>query len=459
MSKTRYVDDEAQAHFESCATCRANDATWRDIEDRLHGWGKETQAAAAHPAELARLMAKVQRRDRPRRRWTSTFGPTMAGVCVIVALWIASDLGLFRASKPLSSGRDARVVLLRGRLGTSGPRNGSDAVLSSVDDRLLVRIETGATRDTVALGNLSTAVVRAATASTVRLELVAGTLACAVGRRAEKQQLVVTSGRVSATALGTRFGLGRDEAGTVSVAVGEGSVAVQSAPGEQVRVVAGESVAVDARGNVQRTLSSEMAARLERLMQELTPALRTTPQVPAPPTSHVQPTPSVPRRAGPLTADLPSWREWVMDGQLERAERALGAHLARRPGDVQAWSLLGDCHRKAEQWLGAITAYDQVIKRGSAAEANRARYLAAVVAQDALGDHARAVRLLGDYLDSQPGLRPLEADAQLRLAISLRALRRDNEANALLQRLTTNHPTSAAARRALELLRPGDGDQ
>ena len=84
--------------------------------------------------------------------------------------------------------------------------------------------------------------------------------------------------------------------------------------------------------------------------------------------------------------------------------------------------------------------------------ANRARFMAASVLQDELGEHNAAVAMLRAYLAEGQALRPLEAAAQVRLARSLRRLGKLDAAREVLGAVLEQHPGTPAAADAKRLL-------
>jgi TolA-binding protein len=152
--------------------------------------------------------------------------------------------------------------------------------------------------------------------------------------------------------------------------------------------------------------------------------------------------------------DLDTWRGWVLAGRYGAAEEALAAHVATAKNDVEALSLLADCYRKQTKWKAAVKVYRDIIEADAGAPAERARFQAASILQDELGDHAAAVPLLRAYIARRPPVRSLEAAARVRLAHSLEALGKQNAADQQLRTVVEEFPGTTAASEADALLEP-----
>jgi TolA-binding protein len=182
----------------------------------------------------------------------------------------------------------------------------------------------------------------------------------------------------------------------------------------------------------------------------------------APPVSMMQPkvTPRTNPGAPPLRQNAAPFdegtvRQWLVAGNYEQAENALGARVTQAPRDYTAWWLLGECRRKRGDHAEAVAAYRQVISGGTPSEANRARYQAAVLLQDRLGDQHSAIALLKEYLKAMPTDRPLDAEARLRLGRGLLALGMATESRAVIEDIRHRYPGTPEAEQAVRLLQNG----
>jgi hypothetical protein len=154
----------------------------------------------------------------------------------------------------------------------------------------------------------------------------------------------------------------------------------------------------------------------------------------------------------PKGAGLAHLRKLVFDGRLEEAEAALRERLDQVPGDTESQMLLADCLKKMQRWDEAVAQYGQVIESAGPRTASRARFVAAVVLQDRLGDHAQAADLLERYLEQETGQRPLRAEAMLRLARARLARGQQEQAVELLKTVISQHQGTTIAIRARKLL-------
>jgi cytochrome c-type biogenesis protein CcmH/NrfG len=143
----------------------------------------------------------------------------------------------------------------------------------------------------------------------------------------------------------------------------------------------------------------------------------------------------------------------IVENRLDDARTGLTGHLKRSPLDTTAWSLLADCERKSGRWGQSVAAYEKVIALAPAGERRRAKYRAAAILQDQLGDHGRAASFLEDYVKTSAGGDPVLAEAMVRLARSYLQLGRQTRAKQLLLQVTGEHGGTRAATRASEMLK------
>lgn len=148
-------------------------------------------------------------------------------------------------------------------------------------------------------------------------------------------------------------------------------------------------------------------------------------------------------------ASLDAVRKQVIAGELESAETVLRAHLALHANDATAWSLLGDCLRKASRWTDAVTAYRQVLRTGKGPELERARFLATSVLQDRLHDPRGVITLLDGY-DSTHLMAP---EATVRLARAWLEVGDKARAERLLQTVVDARAPNHVAEEAARILR------
>jgi hypothetical protein len=144
--------------------------------------------------------------------------------------------------------------------------------------------------------------------------------------------------------------------------------------------------------------------------------------------------------------DLAAARAKILSGAADEARVELVDHLARDPGDTDAWSLLALLERRAGRVAEAVAAWREVVARGSVDEAQRARFEAATLLA---GAPAEAIPLWEAFLERPD---PLAAEARLRLG-QARAAAGDREgARREWERILLDHPGSGPADAARALL-------
>ncbi|MEQ1502872.1 MAG: tetratricopeptide repeat protein, partial [Myxococcota bacterium] len=141
----------------------------------------------------------------------------------------------------------------------------------------------------------------------------------------------------------------------------------------------------------------------------------------------------------PVAPELGALRRQLLGGDPDGARDGLRLRLDRDPADVGAWTLLAQLEARTGRTAASVAAWREVIARGTAAEAQRARFEAAVVAE---GDPAAAIPLLEQFLATPD---PLAAEATVRLGRARRATGDESGARAAFEAVIRDHPGSAAA--------------
>jgi len=435
-------------HADSCQACRRALETNSRIEGMIADWTQARGVAAPSPTAVARLVCKATTLRAPERRgWprgSLTLGLGLGAVAVIIAV-LSPGAKTFMKAAPLAGQslivfepagarriEPAQVVgTVLETTGTLRARLGSDDLELAESARLeIVRADERATE----------------------LRLDAGLLRLAV-MPALPRSFTIDCGRCLVRVTGTRFAVRRGPLDCELVRVDEGRVQVALADRGEIEVHGGESLVIGAEGrprlmgNEERSPAATAAER-EGLVHrdgsaDAAPARAPTKRAGAA---------AVQRAPQPAAFDLEQLRTWVTTGRYDDAERALRTHLAAFAHDVEAWSLLGDCQRKAGRFAPAVDAYRAVIAQGEPGSSNRARLLAAAVLQDRLADYRGAARLLEELLrtTATPALVPA---AKLRLAHCYRALGEPARARKLLQEIldeAADAPEADEARRQLE---------
>jgi tetratricopeptide (TPR) repeat protein len=456
--------DRAQfeAHARTCPSCAAEIRHWRHIEVDIVEWAEGERGFEPSPQTALRLVQSAQRhREHAPRpsRWPFGLGfAVAAAAAALLVVWVS---GRGPESATVTTPALALRVFDAGGTDLAESPAARGAVLESAAGR---RVLVGLGDDRVAVAPESRVVVDEAQPANLRLRLVRGRVALAVAPRRRGEVVEVEAAGARVRVVGTRFGVALRPQGGIEVEVNEGRVHVSTPGGAEAEVVPGRSLRVGLSGKARLgALPAHDARTLDALLDQTAPAADVEDDAAEQITAEEQevlgyarPAAKRPaRRLGRPAAesdDLGQMRQWILEGRLADAEQALEARLARRGHDAAAWSLLADCRRKAGKLDAAVRAYREVIRVGDGRTANRARFLAASILQDELGQHQAAVALLRAYLDEGQAIRPLEAAAQVRLARSLGALGQRDAARELLERVADEHAGTAAADEARRLL-------
>ena len=235
--------------------------------------------------------------------------------------------------------------------------------------------------------------------------------------------------------IGTTFQVRYDPGVRLEVTVAEGMVSVEGTGELPIRVSPAQAIIVQEKDayvaleDRDATAVHELIARSfnDTMDTDGETAMRpdieeTAPRTPVP--SVVTATPPVP---SVVTAtperNIKRWRRMVVQGDLSPAEEEISRYLQHHKVDPRAWSILGDCRRKAGRWRGAITAYEATARHGSPADIQRATYLRGEILQDKLHDHDGALTAFRRFL-AHTGDTRLRGAVQLRVAKSELALGR-----------------------------------
>jgi ferric-dicitrate binding protein FerR (iron transport regulator) len=460
-----------EAHLAECEKCRGSISMWSVLERELREMDRAGRARLARPSASSQLALVERARGAP----TPTFVPRLVAVAAAAALLLViAGVALYLArtgedrapaehDRIATGGSPAAVSVMVRHISSAGVKTG-ELALSSGDElpaaagaRTLVQLG----RDKIGLDEPGQAVLAQADEGSVRLKLLAGTIACEVATRAGGRSFVVETGEAIVRVVGTRFMVSRADE-TTTVVVDEGVVEVQREGAQPETTSAGQGLEIRAEGATERIEASDEArARLEELISEHPP--EPTPASDAGATAAIEDAGAaadrIPRGPAGVAAGLETWRAWVLAGRYDDAERALTAHLARKPSDAEALVLLASCRRKAGKWRAAASTFERLIQVAGPSRANMARFKAGVIYQERLGEHASAAKLFDGYLRAGSGPKPLEPEALLRLGRSLLALGRTERAKAVLQQLAGRQDGNPATLKARELLKKITGEK
>jgi hypothetical protein len=456
------VRQRFERHLETCVACRTRVAQAANLDLKLAAWLEAQPAPDVSEVGARRLVrvAAKKRAARPRLVLAWMGGAVMAAAAFV--LWWAQRPAPGPAELTASTAVaavDLTVLLSEGGMLSPGPASEPRMVEVAGDGRLVVR----AAGDVLGLGAHSRAEVLPTESGHARVRLATGLVAVQAAHRGTSGSLSIEAGGYTVTVVGTRFSVSWDGAERLGVVVSEGQVMVVRPDGHVRMVRAGQSLHFGAEAGSEGTLappSADETSALER-------TLRTSPDrvEPEPPASVTASSPQASGAARRLRSEPPpdevapsdeaalpdeaAIRQWLIDGDTARAERALLARLAASPLESSSWWLLGETRRRAGQASEAVTAYRRVIELGNPSEANRARYQVALLLEERLGDAEGAITLYRAYLARSP--RPLEAAAQLRLG-RLLGSRGDAAARSILEELVRLHPGTPEAEQATSVL-------
>ena len=316
-------------------------------------------------------------------------------------------------------------------------------------------------RDRIGLDESTRAVLSEVDERTVRLKLLAGTIACEVDPRGNGHAFMIEAGEVTVEVVGTRFMVSRDDVST-TVIVDKGAVEIHRKGKRSEITKAGLGLEILIDGAVKRIEASKGARTLlDQLITEHQREQTSHREIDAPQAAGRAESRSNTTTRDPshTSAGLETWRTWVLAGRYDDAEKALTAHLAQKTNDSEALVLLANCRRKAGKWRASATAYERLIRVAAPSRANMARFKAGVLYQERLGEHANAAELFEGYLRATSDRKPLESEAMLRLGKSLLALGRTRRAEAVLKETAARQDGSPASLKARELLKKINGEK
>jgi TolA-binding protein len=458
------VADSFMAHLEACADCTAKVAKTTLLEKEVAAMAREADNRIPESSvEIRQRLVEASIRPAVGKRALLWIPAAVAAAALVVVVVVKPMF----SSSPEEPSRPTRTDALNmvataiHEDGTTHPIRVDRLISAPSDARLLLRVGD----DVFGLGASGRARMEAVSKNEVRLRLEKGVLACQVAHREKEGEFTVVYGEYSVRVVGTRFSVSADTKHQLLVSVIEGEVEVTGPEQPAASVKAGQTLSIAKENQLHReTVDADARNRIAVLLSpEATPAdteQSVLPEAPAaaPEWDVVNPEPrtSPSSRQGSKGAagaeNLTDWQEMVIDGQYRRAESALGAHLRRFPRDADAWWLLATCRRKAGDWPGAVDAYDAVIRTAGASRKDKARFRAATILQEKLGDHDKALEYLGAYLKNADRTKPLRAEALIRQATSYLSVGQRKRAVSALKTVILDHGNTPAATRAEHLL-------
>ncbi|MBN1773343.1 MAG: FecR domain-containing protein [Deltaproteobacteria bacterium] len=470
-------------HADGCPECReaverhaAQAALLRSfVEDRLD--------STPEPERLRALRERsARRRTRAPRRWV--WGAAAAALLAagLAAVLVVRTQGT--ASRSVAPQREAPPPALGlawiSPSGEAGPSRAPEVGRTiAAPTAVPVRLQAGPAR--IGLEPEGRLGLERADAERLSLRLDHGAVVLDVTPSGAGPRVEVRAGEHRVSVVGTRFRVSRSDDGGVRVEVDRGTVRVDGPFAEGRLVRAGRSLAVAGARSSEAPLTPSDRARILALLEGDTVApaaaapavpqatIVVTPDAPplaaapgevvalAPEVAGEPPAAAVP--AGPVRDRTPAapfdpeaLRERLLAGETGPVTETLAAHLARQPRDAEAWWLMAAARRRGRDPSGERAAYERLIDVGSPADANRARFLAAVVSQDRLGDAAAAADHLTTYLALPAAQQTHGVEARLRLARAWITLGRTAQAASLLRALVEEERGQEPAEEAARLL-------
>lgn len=452
-----------EKHLTECPACREGIVEWKSFERGVRSWAETQKVAPVSMLEAEELIRRAESRNphggRTLRRGVVLGGglaASAAAAALVFAVLVLEgnppDAPTFEANtvspqKAVVTGLSERPVELEKGASLEAPE--------------MTHVKAKIGKDTVAVSSNGRVRLLDLDRKRVRLGLESGTVACRVDKRKGRGDFVVEAGDYAVKVVGTRFQVTRQNK-DLSVLVQEGAVKVESRDGETWMLRNGD--ALHQHAGKQPTVTranAEALTQMNELFELPIPSPTPMPEVVVDshedkdqePEMVTEPSGSdaileervemselktrpVNRRGRTnITAELPKWRKWVVNGRNAEAIQEMKAYLQSKSSDGRVWALLGDASRKARDWDGAQHAYKRSIALGGP-DAGRSMYMLASLLQTPLGRHREALELFREYKAS--GRRVTSKLSELtdvNIARSLVALGRCNEAKKSVARL------------------------
>ncbi len=461
-----------EVHRKTCPSCDAGVASWQDVYKGADSLREYIDRTGPTDEKALRIVAsaKAQKRVYPATRRIAWGAAAAVACAAILALVIWSDRrdpdpGLnppIARPEPLPM----RIVSVDAESGAASNQLKKRSVAVPKDERLVLEIG----NDLFGLsGGTHIEIVRADALET-RIKLNAGDIAVNADPAKNRRTLVVEAGSYLVRVVGTRFLVSLAPTSKLRVSVSAGTVKVLGPEDFGETIHKGVTASISSANQIEsRPINDDEAHHIDGLLE-----IRSVSEAPAESTDEtdireietasdksggVQSTTSKSRRHGKRTKrDLALWSDWILWGEYDRAGVALEEYLKNSRGDAETWTLLADCRRKQGKWRESVSAYRQVIQTGGSRAANRARFNAAILLQDKLGNHGAAARQLKTFLSEKDRPRTLEAEAMVRLARCHLRMGENAQARKLLGQVQSQYRGTSAAIEAGRLSRELDRD-
>jgi FecR protein/Tetratricopeptide repeat len=429
-----------QGHLDQCEFCREEVSATAHADAAVERWIEDQEIPRTSSAKAAWLVNAARREQSQAGRpmsWLLPVGLATACLVAVVAGILMFDRGRTSAGapaieiQPFVETTKARVLVSNGGKIEAATAEHGEILSVPGDGRLVVDVQ----RDKLELGARTRGEIVRSGHEDALFELHTGTVYVEANSREKGGKFEVAAGEYVVRVVGTKFSVTRQTESAIQVVVTEGEVAVLLPGGRRAAVVAGETRAF---GGSEAVVAGGLAADDHVDSGEYKEKL--------------EPQNKVLKERAKSQLNLDVVRRQILAGETAKAESALRRHLNGAPGDTDAWSLMADCTRKAGNWKTAVGAYRKVISAGGPMSSNRARFMAAVILQDRLGQHVEAASLFRAYLKRNRAHKPLEAETMFRLAGCNIQTGRQEAARELLAAILANHNGTTAAIQARRLI-------
>jgi tetratricopeptide (TPR) repeat protein len=156
------------------------------------------------------------------------------------------------------------------------------------------------------------------------------------------------------------------------------------------------------------------------------------------------------------SADVPTldtWRQKMIDGDVDAAIDGLASHLKTHPRDTEASFILATCFKRKGDPKEALALYQKLVRHQKASVSNRAAYLAGDVCLKQLFDPNCALRYFTPFLNRAGADAPHRAEASYYKAEALLQLGRKKEAEQILESVVHTYGRTSIGQRARNRLR------
>ncbi|MDX2454746.1 tetratricopeptide repeat protein [Desulfosarcina sp.] len=448
-------------HLDGCDDCQERVQMWELIAQETKGLAQEqvalqtntSRSAEKHIIEQVDSGRTDHRLLRPAIVWAAA---AIVVIAIAAVLWRQTDGSVETIPQPASAiAVNGTRIFPGGNMPLKPSLSEGGAIRTRSKEQVMLQFG----EDRVGIGEKSVLWLEKSERQSRQLRLEKGNIACSVEKRTQGEDFVVSAAGFEVRVVGTQFLVSVDDAKKLKVVVVEGVVEV-SVASEVLRTVrAGEQFVATGTKNVEvNAVTQADAYEIKRLLsikwiEDAVTITASDPDEGAAETDTLsKETAKTKSSKNTAALSLPELQQWVLDGRIDEASRALKQHLKNHPNNAESWFLLADCQKRQGEFKAAVSSYQKVAGKTRGAIANTARYRAGIVLQDKMGNHPEAIRLFEQYLKNPGQDLNLAPTAKLRLAQSLIRVGKKSRANALLKDIIDNHKRTPAAQKAGRLL-------